>query len=92
MQLNPTDKNITVSILRVVKEEPCFGHAMAQAVSHQPTTVEAWVQSQTSSCGICGGQRALGQVLLPVVQFSHIIVHQCSIIINLSLMLCNISS
>ena len=65
---------------------------MAQAVSPQPTTVEAWLQSQTSPCGICGGQRALGQIFLPVVQFSHIIVHQYSIIIHLSLMLCNISS
>lgn len=92
VQLNPTDKNITVSILRVVQEEPCFGHAMAHAVSHQPTTVKAQVQSQTRLCGICGGQRALGLAFLPVVLFCHFIVYQCFIIIDLSLMLCDISS
>jgi len=31
-----------------------MGHAMAQAVSYQPPTREAEVQSQASSCGTCG--------------------------------------
>jgi len=29
---------------------------MIQAVSRQPVTAEAWVSSQASPCGICGGQ------------------------------------
>jgi len=29
---------------------------MTQAVIHQPLTAEAWVESQASPCGICGGQ------------------------------------
>ena len=31
-------------------------HAMAAAVSHQPLSAEACVQSKASLCGICGGQ------------------------------------
>jgi hypothetical protein len=31
------------------------GAAMAQAVSRQPLTAEAWVRLQVSPCGICGG-------------------------------------
>jgi hypothetical protein len=31
-------------------------HAMAEAVSHQPLSAEACVQSKASLCGICGGQ------------------------------------
>jgi hypothetical protein len=31
-------------------------HAMTEAVSHQPVSAEACVQSQASLCGIGGGQ------------------------------------
>jgi hypothetical protein len=37
-----------------------YGHAMAQAVSHQPPPIKAWDQSQGSPCGFCGGQNCTG--------------------------------
>jgi hypothetical protein len=39
---------------------PVIGHAMAQAVSRRPPTMEAQVQSWVSPCGICGGQSGTG--------------------------------
>jgi hypothetical protein len=33
---------------------------MAQTVSHQVLTTEAWVQSQYIPCGICGRQSGTG--------------------------------
>jgi hypothetical protein len=33
---------------------------MVQAVSCTPLTLEAWVQSQVTSCGIFGGQSGTG--------------------------------
>jgi hypothetical protein len=33
-----------------------LGHAIVQAVSHHPVTVEARVQTRVSLCGICSGQ------------------------------------
>jgi hypothetical protein len=36
------------------------GHSLAQAVSHWPVTVEAWVQTKTSEYGIYGGLSSLG--------------------------------
>jgi hypothetical protein len=35
---------------------------MAQAVSHQPLTAESQVCARVNACGICGGQRGIGQV------------------------------
>jgi hypothetical protein len=37
-----------------------LGRAMAQAVSRQSLTAEAWVRSRVSPCGICGGQSSTG--------------------------------
>jgi hypothetical protein len=42
-----------------------MGRAMAQAVSRRPLTAEAWVRSQVSPCGICGGQRGTGTGFSP---------------------------
>jgi hypothetical protein len=42
---------------------------MAQAVSRRPHTSEARVRAQFSSCEICGGQNALGQVFIRVFRF-----------------------
>jgi hypothetical protein len=39
--------------------------AMAQVVSRRPLTVEAWVRSRVSPCGICGGQSGTGTGFLP---------------------------
>jgi len=36
------------------------GHAIAQAIHHQPVAVQAWVQSQARPCGFCGGQSETG--------------------------------
>jgi hypothetical protein len=60
MPLRSTDEEITVSIFRVFQEELFFGRAMAQAVSHQLTNMEVWVQYQSSPCGICGEQSGTG--------------------------------
>jgi hypothetical protein len=38
-----------------------FGSAMAQAISCQPLTMDAWVCAQVSPCGICGGQSGTGR-------------------------------
>jgi hypothetical protein len=37
-----------------------IGLAMAQALSSQPLTIEAWVRARVSPCGICGGQSSTG--------------------------------
>jgi hypothetical protein len=36
------------------------GHAMAQAVSHQPLTTDSWVCGWVSPCGIYGEQSGTG--------------------------------
>ena len=46
------------------------GHAMAQALSRRPLTVENRLQCYTSSCEAYGDKRPLQQVLLRVHQFS----------------------
>jgi hypothetical protein len=46
-----------------------LGRAMAQPVSRLPVTAEARVRTRTSPRGIFGGQVALGQVFLRVLQF-----------------------
>jgi hypothetical protein len=42
---------------------------MAQEVSHRPVTAKTRVRFPTSPCEICGGQMALGDFSLPVLQF-----------------------
>jgi hypothetical protein len=42
-----------------------IGRAKAQAVSRRPPTAEAWVRSQVSPCGICGGQSGTGTCFSP---------------------------
>ena len=37
-----------------------MGFAIAQVVSPQPPTIEKWVQSQVSLCGLYGGQYGTG--------------------------------
>jgi hypothetical protein len=36
------------------------GHAMAQAITHQPLTMESRLHAQVNPCGICGGQSGTG--------------------------------
>jgi hypothetical protein len=43
---------------------------MAQLVSCQTLTAEAWVCDQVSPCGVSGGQRVMEQVILRVLTFS----------------------
>jgi hypothetical protein len=47
-----------------------YGRAVAQTVSHQPLTTEAWVWSQASPLGIYGGQSGMGKAFLWVFLFS----------------------
>ena len=71
------------------------GHALAQVVSCQPLTAEAWVHSQASLCGICGGQSGIGTGFSP-----NTVVFPCQyrststpyLLNDLSLMLCNLSN
>jgi hypothetical protein len=51
-----------------------IGRAMAQAVSRQPLTTEAWVRTQVGSCGICDGQSGTGHVSLRVFRFSPVTI------------------
>jgi hypothetical protein len=41
------------------------GHAVAEAVSHQPLNAEVQVQSQASPCRIAGGTRGNGTGFSP---------------------------
>ena len=43
----------------------CIGRAMAQTVSCQPLTAEAWVPFRASPCGIYGGQSGTGTGFSP---------------------------
>jgi hypothetical protein len=43
---------------------------MGQAVTFLPFTTEAWAQSVTSPCGICGRKRSLGQIFSKSFDFS----------------------
>jgi hypothetical protein len=47
-----------------------YSRAVAQAVSHQALTTEAWVWSQASPRAIYGGQSGTGQAFLRVFLFS----------------------
>jgi hypothetical protein len=38
----------------------CYARAIVQAVTGRPLTLEAWVRSQVSRCGIFGGQSGIG--------------------------------
>jgi hypothetical protein len=46
------------------------GHAMAQAVSHQPLTMAACVRAQVNPVGSVVDKVALGQVFLQLLRFS----------------------
>jgi hypothetical protein len=51
-----------------------MGSAMAQVVSHQPVTVETWIQSQASPCRISDRQNGTGTgftLRLSVYQMFH---------------------
>jgi hypothetical protein len=70
-----------------------IGRVMAQAVSLQPLTVEARVQSRLSPCGICGGQSGTGTGF-PPEYFGFpltILFHRHSIIFLSSSQVCTIS-
>jgi hypothetical protein len=47
---------------------------MAQAVSGRPFTIKARVQTQSSSCGICGEKLALEQVSRSKLGFYPVII------------------
>ena len=47
---------------------------MAQTVSRKRLTAEAWVQSQASSCGICGGQSGVGSTFLSPVSIIRLVL------------------
>ena len=42
---------------------------MAETISRRRLTAEAWVQSQASLCGICGGQSGVGRTSLSPSQY-----------------------
>jgi len=55
---------------------------MAQVVSYQHFTMEAWVHSHWSSCWICGIHMALGQVFVfDYASFPLSLFYQCHILI-----------
>jgi hypothetical protein len=58
-----------LSILHKFNSHLFYSHAVAQAVSHQPLTKEAWVWSRASPLGIYGGQSGMGQAFLWVFLF-----------------------
>jgi len=37
-----------------------LGGTVVQVVSHQPLTMQVWVESQANPCGICGGISGTG--------------------------------
>lgn len=41
------------------------GCAMPQAVSRLPPAAKAWVQSQATECGVCGGKDRIGKGFFP---------------------------
>jgi hypothetical protein len=41
------------------EQQPHLGHAIAQALSHWPLNMEAWVHARVSPHGICGGQSGI---------------------------------
>jgi hypothetical protein len=43
---------------------------MAQVVSYQHLTTDAWVYTQVKLCGICGGQNGTRKGFLQVLWFS----------------------
>jgi len=47
---------------------------MAEAVSRWPLTVEAWVGTQATPCGICGGRSSTVTVFLRVMRFYRVTV------------------
>jgi hypothetical protein len=53
-------------LANIKEKEGCLqGCAMAQAVSCQPLTAEAWVHAWVSLCGICEGQGGTGTGFSP---------------------------
>jgi hypothetical protein len=46
-----------------------LGRAIAQMVSRRPDAAVAWVRSQVTSCGICGGQSGVWGGFLRVFRF-----------------------
>ena len=67
---------------------------MAQAVSRQPLTAEAWVRSQASSCEVCYGQSGSGIVVSPTTSVFPILVSfdWSSMFIRLSTTVYNLSN
>jgi len=55
---------------------------MVQVLSHQPLNVETQIQSQTSSCGLCGRQSDAGKSFSQrTMVFPSVTFHQCSTLI-----------
>jgi hypothetical protein len=67
----PFKKKVVSHFVNTKIWTPYYGCAMAQALSLRPPTAEAWVRSQVSPCGICGGQSGTGTGFSPrVFRFS----------------------
>jgi hypothetical protein len=57
------------------RKEDC---TMAQTVICQPLPMKAWVQSQVSLCGLCGGQGGTGTNFIHnCFVFLSVLFHQC---------------
>lgn len=75
--------------------QSCMGRAMTQAVINQHLTTDAWVESQASPCGICGGQNDIETGFSPdtsVVPCQILCTTESNSFIHLSLTLCTLSN
>jgi hypothetical protein len=72
---------LLVSLSSLLQQQGDYGHAIAQAVSHQFLTRAAWVQAQVMSCMIFGGQHDTGAGFPQMLWFP-LPIPNCSTFIN----------